>query len=648
MSWFRPKKSSSPIFLIEQDGRFGSAHDHTTEPIESSFSYVSPDFVAHERTMHTTVPRTRLLFIYFFFLSVFFLFFVRSAYLQIYRGEHYHSLADKNRYRTTRIVPPRGKILDRRGVVLATNTPSFLLTMKIDDLPKNPEEREKELKRVSDLSGVPKADIDLLLTNYTKRPHEEIPVLRNISHESAMRLEIELANFPGFNLIATTERSYPSAALSLSHVLGYAGKITAIELDDLAEKGYRPIDVVGKTGIEQNSEPSLRGTPGKQVLEVDAIGNELAVISKTDSIAGTDITLGIDLGFQKFIETRIQETLMANKATRGTVVASDPNTGEIRAIVSWPAFDNNLFAKGISRESYKTLIDDPDLPLFFRAISGEYPSGSVFKPVVAYAALQERIVSEHTSFLSSGGLRVGEWYFPDWKAGGHGMSDAKKAIAESVNTYFYIIGGGFDQTQGLGVERITDYARKFGFGSPTGIDLPGEQSGFLPSKEWKQKVKGERWYVGDTYHLAIGQGDFLTTPLQINSMTATIANNGIVNQPHLVLRNKSADKQTTPGTPLLNLDPIAMRIVRDGMRQTVLVGSARPLQSLRYPVAGKTGTAQGLAGRPTHAWFTGFGPFDRPTIAITILIEEGGDSFTAAIPLSKDLFAWWFQYGGGV
>jgi penicillin-binding protein 2 len=319
------------------------------------------------------------------------------------------------------------------------------------------------------------------------------------------------------------------------------------------------------------------------------------------------------------------------------VVALNPKTGEIYALVSLPSYDNNLFAQGIETDAFADLVEDKDQPLFFRAISGEFPSGSTFKPFVAYAALADRVVSEHTSFVSTGGLRVSDWFFPDWKAGGHGVTDVRKAISESVNTFFYIVGGGFDEFTGLGIERMMRSAEQFGFGRSTGIDLPGEASGFLPSKKWKEETKGERWYVGDTYHLAIGQGDFLTTPLQMAHATGIIANDGMRVAPHVI----ASEAQYT-GEQILDLDSYSLSVVKQGMRQTVTSGSARSLAALPFSVAGKTGTAQASGNERFHSWFTGFASYEDPEIAIAVLVEEGGESTEAAVPLARELLYWWF------
>ncbi len=633
--------------MLQDDQSAGSTYDKThatfldhLDAFDSSHpgsrtSYLGPTFL-----------KSRVKTFLVLLAAIFALFLIRSAHLQIFQGESFAALAENNRQRTEHIVPGRGEVLDRWGEVIATNEPLFTVTMTIADIPDDDTERAAAIERVADLSGLQPTDIDLLISEYSSRLYEPIPIKEHVPYELAMRLAIEVVNIPGFDLQTGTKRVYDLSAQSLSHILGYTGLISARELD--AHDEYRPVDEIGKTGIEQSFESLLRGQPGKIVYEVNASGTKQSIHSKTDSVSGADISLGIDLSFQKFIEQSLQDTLDVTGATKGSVVAIDPQTGAVRALVSLPSYDSNLFIGGIDQETYTELLEDEDQPLFHRAISGEYPSGSTFKPFVAYAALAEGVVGEYTSFLSTGGLSISSWFFPDWRPGGHGITDARKAISDSVNTYFYIVGGGFDTTKGLGVARINEYASRFGFGAETGIDLPGENDGFLPTKDWKEEIKGERWYVGDTYHLAIGQGDFLTTPLQMAVATAAIANGGHYFEPYLVEAVDgygSFDLSKGELTPIENLDEYSMMVVRQGMRQTVTQGSAISLSTLTETSAGKTGTAQTPGDRPYHSWFTGFAPYEDPSLAIAVLVEEGGESNDAAVPLARQILEWWFLFG---
>ncbi len=292
------------------------------------------------------------------------------------------------------------------------------------------------------------------------------------------------------------------------------------------------------------------------------------------------------------------------------------------------------------------------MPLFNRSISGEYPSGSTVKIVVATAALEEKVISENTTVVSTGGLHIGAWTFPDWKPGGHGVVDVRKAIANSVNTFFYYVGGGYNDFVGLGVDRLEKYFKLFGLNEKTGIDLAGERAGFVPSAAWKKEVKGETWYIGDTYHLAIGQGDLTVTPLQVANYTAAVANGGTLYSPRLVKailddKNQLIKEVSTKIIRSNLADPNNLRIVREGMRETVTAGSARSLQTVPVPVAGKTGTAQWSSKKYPHAWFAGFAPYDNPQIAIVVLVEEGREGSSVATPIAKEILTWYFG-GRGV
>lgn len=627
-------------FTIQNDqfGAVRTARDLTA--IDELADGAAIEHGGHRQFLGLTIRPRRFSFALAGLLCAFGLLIGRAAQLQVVKGTHYAALAEANRVREYTLVPPRGIIYDRFGVPLVQNVPTFMFTMTFSDLPKEEPEREQTLVRAADLSGVPRTDIDLLLTEAKRDPFEAFTLKKGIPYEAAMRLAIEASTLSGFRLETGTVRSYPTSAPTLSHVLGYVGNISAKEFEEFAEDGYRPVDEIGKNGIERSMETALRGTPGTLDMEVDARGRELSVDGRTEPVAGSNLTLGIDLAFQAFIEQRLASILEKLSLSKASVVAIDPRDGSVRAMVSTPTFDSNAFANGIGADLYARLLADENQPLFPRAVAGEFPPGSTFKPFVAYTALAEGLVGPSTSFPSTGGLRIGEWFFPDWKAGGHGITDVRSALAWSVNTYFYTIGGGFDTFTGLGVERIADGARLFGFGSPTGIDLPTEGDGFLPSKEWKEEAKGERWYVGDTYHLAIGQGDMLATPLQLATANATIANGGTRYVPHLV--QAIGDEPVVAVAAGVELDPAAVQVVREGMRKAVTVGSARFLSGLAKPVAGKTGTAQAPGDVATHAWFEGFGPYDDPNLSIVILIENGGEGSSVAVPLARDIFEWWF------
>jgi len=574
------------------------------------------------------------------------IFTARAAQLQILSGAEYRVLAEGNRIRIETIAPQRGIIYDRNGVVLGENISTFTVSITAADLPSLDEEREWVIDRLAEVTDVNHGEIEAVLDEYADVPFEPVPVVRGVPHEAAMELMSLERTMPGVKIFMSTERLYASwQTPSLSHILGYMGKINPSEIDEYLENGYRRTDEIGQQGIEMSYESVLHGTPGKKVVEVDALGHEALILTQEDPVDGSNIVLAIDYELQNYIEGLLRGFEEKHGRQKASIIVMDPNNGEVISLVSIPTYDNNAFSGGISVATYSNLINDPAQPLFPRAISGEYPSGSTFKPVVAAAALSEGIITEHTTFLSTGGIAILQWFFPDWRAGGHGTTNVKKALAESVNTFFYIIGGGKDDFIGLGVARITDYASRFGLGAKTGIDLPGESAGFLPSKEWKEEVKGERWYVGDTYHLAIGQGDIIVTPLQMALEICVFANGGALYEPHLIRGILEGDEGQLTEPVVLNeqvVDPYVIDVVRQGLRDGVTYGSSRYLLTVTEPVAGKTGTAQAGGDAENHAWWTGFGPYEEPEIAMAILIENGGGGDEVAVPIARDIFNWWF------
>lgn len=577
----------------------------------------------------------------------------RAAYLDIYKGEHYLSLAEGNRLRIAAVPANRGVIYDRNGVLLVRNVPDFTLTVTPIDLPRNEKERSLLIVRIAESIGETPVAVEKYLRNYPSNLASPVPIKEHLEYEQAVRLDIESGSMPGVSLKAGTKREIllkpegvDAQMTSLSHVIGYQGRINESEYASLKNSGYLPTDAIGKTGIESSYETQLRGTYGRKQIEVDAMGREHKILSSDDPTQGMDITLAIDSKLQVEAERSLKASAGLNGRGRGAAIAMDPKTGEILALVSLPSYDANMFARGISSKEYKELTQDPNQPLYQRAVSGQYPPGSTAKLVVAAAALNEKIVTKTTAIRSTGGIRYGAWFFPDWKPGGHGTTNVIKAIAESVNTFFYAIGGGWENIGGLGIAKLDEYYRKFGIGARLGIDLPGEGKGFVPNEAWKERVKDEVWYIGDTYHVSIGQGDLLSTPLQVAAWTAVFANGGNLVQPHVVkqIRSEKTTQQIAP-------EPIAEQIVpeeivdivRRGMREAVLSGSARSLQSSPWPMAGKTGTAQWREGEPTHAWFTGFAPYDDPQIVVTVLVEAGGEGSRAATPVARDIMEAWLR-----
>lgn len=581
-----------------------------------------------------------------FMFCIWIIIFGRIFYLQIINGSDYRLFADENRIRVKRVDPNRGIIYDKNMKPLLKNGASFSLQILPIDLPKNNDEllsfqnilrqnlRDNEL----DLSKYISKDV---LENFKPRIIKE-----SLSYDDAMKLMVLTKNLNGISVVMDNKREYVFKE-SLSHILGYMGKISDTEYEQLNNEGYFLDDKIGKTGLEYIYEKDLRGIVGRRKIEVDSLGKEIKEVAFDKAQDGTNLVLSLDLDLQLKSYELLNNVLSKNGFKKASIVAVDPRNGRILALVSTPSYDNNIFSEKLNEEDYKKIIEDTNLPMFFRAISGEYPPGSTFKLIMAGAALQENIVDIKTSFMSTGGIKVGQWFFPDWKSGGHGSTNVKKAIAESVNTFFYTIGGGYDGFEGLGLSKIVEYAKQFGLSEKLGIDLPNEADGFLPTEQWKKNATNEPWYIGDTYHLSIGQGDALVTPLQIAMMTSAIANGGILYEPKIVDKKIDInDKQEIMPIKIKNsnfIDADKIKIVQDGMREGVLSGSSRFLSTLPFEMAGKTGTAQfGNEGK-THAWFTGYAPFQNSEIAITIIIEGGGEGSSVAVPLARDILLWYFK-----
>lgn len=580
----------------------------------------------------------------------------RLIWLQIIKGDYYYSMAEGNRIRIERIESKRGVIYDRNKKPLSRNVANFLLYFIPSDMPKEEAEVDRIINEISGVLGDKSTEeIKSILAEIKPNSLEAYQPLfidDNIEYEKAMLLILKATEWPGIVLSNKSRREYDlclkesGCVKSMSHIIGYTGKISPNELKEYGD-AYLPIDYIGKMGIESFWESDMRGINGKKQIEVDALGKEKKIINEVKPEDGNNLVLSIDIDLQKKIEDVVSAALEKYKLTKASAVALDPNNGEVLALVSWPTYDNNSFAKGISAKEYNELLENPDKPLYNRSVSGEFPSGSTIKPVMAAAALEEGIITENTSFLSVGGIRIGEWFFPDWKAGGHGQTSVRKAIAESVNTFFYYIGGGYQSFIGLGVDRIIKYEKLFGLGSQTGIDLPGEADGFLPTKKWKEETKGENWYIGDTYHLSIGQGDLLATPLQVALYTSVFANKGKLYRPHIVkeILSNSDELVREIGSELVRenfINNYNIKVVREGMRQTVTGGSARSLNDLPIEAAGKTGTAQWSTKKDPHAWFTGFAPYNNAEIVLTVLVEEGKEGSTVSVPIAREILNWYF------
>ncbi|MDO8505062.1 MAG: penicillin-binding protein 2 [bacterium] len=624
--------------FIIQDNAISDKNLHDT-PTTRWVEEIAPEGGIGFDYLKPSLKNRRVRIAYGALLSLLLLLAIRSAQLQIVKGKEYRAAAETNRIRIVRLSAPRGAIADRKGTLLTRNVPRFQITLNPLDMPRSASPREEVLAKLVQITNIPYDSLREAIS-LARLPVSPVPLATNLTIEEVYPFLIETQSIPGISVDIVSAREYVYGE-EFSHLIGYLGNIGEQQKDDYLARGYQLSAMVGKSGLEASYEDYLRGVDGKSFVEVNAQGAPQTTVAFEEAISGGMLTLTVDAELQRKVSEVVKSYLASAKKTRASAIVMNPQTGGILAMVSLPSYDANLFSRGVARgEAYKALIENPDHPLFPRAIAGTYPSGSVIKPAIAAAALEDRIITAATTIFSAGGIRVGQWFFADWKAGGHGATNVIKAIAESVNTFFYTIGGGYEGFDGLGVDRIAHYLTGFGFGSPTGIDIPGEAKGLVPTPKWRTESTGQPWYIGDTYHLAIGQGDLTVTPLQIARMTSYFASGGKWVTPHLATKaQKQENKKAEDLGP--EIDPANIQTVREGMRATVLYGSARSLQALPVTMAGKTGTAQWSNTKDTHAWFIGFAPYENPEIAITVLVEEGGEGSAIAVPIAREIVAWW-------
>ncbi len=570
----------------------------------------------------------------------------RIFYLTVVRGQYYAFVASGNSVRETPILAPRGIIYDMHGEKLVDNVPSSDLVTVPEALPHKDEDAALA-DRIATIVHVPADTVrDMLAQSRTSM--EQAVVAQSLSHEQALTIKTRAAQLPGVRIQQTAMRTYKDGAI-FAHIIGYEGLIKKEERE--THPDYLLIDRIGKTGLEMQYERAVHGTHGAQRILVDSRGDLVKDVGKVPPVAGKDLHLTIDAELQRVLYERLLHELDRAKTRRAAAVAIDPRDGAVRALVSLPSYDNNVFAKGVDSATYASLIGDVDRPLFNRAIGGAYAPGSTIKPLMSLAALAERIITPDRKIESRGGLQIGTFFFGDWRV--HGFTDMRRAIAVSSDVYFYTIGGGYGDSAGLGIDRMKTYMTRYGFGAKTGIDLPGEVSGFYPDAAWKQEVIGERWYIGNTYHASIGQGYVTATPLQVAFTTMPIANGGILYQPHIVAWTENTTTGERTDTPITAVgDVIApasdLRVVQEGMRQTITDGTATMLKNLPVAVAGKTGTAQFGGSDNVHSWFVAYAPYDNPTLVLTVMVEgQTGALSSTTVPVAHDVLRWYFG-GRGV
>jgi penicillin-binding protein 2 len=595
---------------------------------------------------------------------------VRLFALQVLAGDKNLALANGNRIRERVERAPRGMISDRNGVVLARNQASFDVTVVPQLLPTEAQARQVEYQKVAAIIGVPAEQIQKAaeVTCKTKAPNclrNPVPqlVAPGVDRDKALLMDQSSSSLPGFALDVNPIRQYADDNL-LSAFLGYTGRVSTDEVKDNPD--YGPTDLIGKLGLEKQYEDVLRGTNGGERTEVDATGRPIRVLASRESVPGDNLVLSVDQALEKKMAEVMTKQMQLGNIQRGAGIAVNPKTGEVLAAVSLPSYDNNRFSRGISSKDYQALVNDPGQPLFNKVISGAYPSGSIIKPLTASAALQEGIVTPGTTINDTGQLDVVNPYdntihyiYKGWEHSGLGQVNLFSAIARSSDIYFYTVAGGFTNfTHYLGVQKLTDYYMKFGLGARTGVDLPSETKGRVPTPDWKKKFSGLPWYTGDTYNISVGQGDVLVSPLQMAMATSVVANGGSLLKPHFVSQiTDAAGKIVRSFGPEVArkgfVSPGNLDLVRQGMRQTVSSpqGTACCFIEQQVPVhvAGKTGSAETDPEHNVlpHSWFTSFSPYEDPQIVTVILFEKAGEGAQYAAPATRELLRWYYTEGAG-
>ena len=586
---------------------------------------------------------------------------VRSFYLQVVLGNAYFEKATYNHSRVYVKKALRGVIYDANRDLLVENVPRNDAALIPADLPKIQTERDTLLQQIFLLLQLTPEEQTEVHTKLAASPFSPFPVTlkANIDHETKLAL---LSQFPenkqGVLVVEDFSRNYLGGP-AFSHLLGYLAKISAEKWQN-NQAEYLIDSEIGKMGLELFYEPELKGSDGRRKVNVNAKGQLQDTMATTLAEAGCDLQLNLENEFQNKVREILARGVNQSGLTGGAAVVLDPRSGAVRALVSYPDFDNNLFTDGVKGEKEVREFDnlnkpESNQPFLNRTISGVYPPGSTFKLVTATAVLNEGVISSNTYLEAPGQIEIPSWFDPaqkfiykDWNPAGHGSINVIEALTESSDTFFYKAAGGFLEFKGLGLNKLVDYSHRFGLGTILKIDLASEVSGKIPDEEWKKLNFNESWYLGDTYNFAIGQGYVLTTPLQVANFTAAVANKGTLYRPQVVSEVLNCQAAAKLAPQVLNKDiasPYTLSLVRQGMWQAVngAKGTARNLKYLNLDIAGKTGTAQFNNNEQEHAWFTAFAPYDKPEIVVTVMLEGGGEGSQTALPLAGEIFRAYFS-----
>lgn len=582
----------------------------------------------------------RLLPPFLVLVSVPLLLLAKSFALQIIQGEGLLSASEENRFCSQVIWAERGIIYDSKGKVLVRNKPGYRVAVNLLKMPPTFQAHAHEVAKVL---GIDYPEVLEKVEKAWRENYRQVTIARGVAQERALTIETSVNRWPEFLVEIEPVRDYPFGKV-LSPIIGYVSEASSED------------ERLGQSGLELAYDQYLRGKSGARIIEVTALGNEENLVAERKPMAGKNLLTSVDLKLQEVASASLEKALKKYQGEGAALVAQRPENGEVVALVSLPAYDPNFFSQSSSdnEERLRQLFQDSSSPLTNRVISGLYPPGSTFKLLTASAALEEKVITLDSRVNDTGVIAVGEFTFSDWKVGGHGLIGLIEAIAKSCDTFFYIVGGGYQAQPGVGVDRLAAWARRSGFGQLTQIDLGTEAEGLVPDPAWKEKVKGEPWYVGNTYHLSIGQGDLLVTPLQLNNFTNFLANGNHLWRPFIVEQVTGADGygvwKSSPRSLRENfISPETVRAVREGMHQATLSGGTAyfAFQNSSYSSAGKTGTAEygDSKLKKTHAWYTAFAPYDNPQISLTVLIEGGGEGSVAAALTAREVFDWYFKDG---
>lgn len=552
----------------------------------------------------------------------------RAAYLQIYQGEYYAGLADGNRIRIVPAMAPRGTFYDRNGELLVTNRPGFSVSL----LPLTAPISDDVIERLSNLLKVPTEDIKKKIAGHSG--FDPIRIKTDVTPDIVSIIEEQKSSYPGVVIEVTPIRDYILKQEG-AHTFGYVSEINDTELEKMKDQGYKSGDIIGKFGLEKVYDKELRGENGGQQVEVDVSGKPVQILGRKEPVPGDDLELTIDIKLQQAAEKAVADQLTQIGAHAAAAVVMNPQTGEILAMVSRPAFDPNLFAHGISSKDWNQLNNNPYHPMDNKTITGEYPPGSTFKIVTGTAALTEGVVTPDEQIFDSGH----HWIIPKGNADGEalGWLNFRTALAHSDNVYFYEMGNR------LGIDRLEKYARMFGLGQKTGIDLPYEATGLVANRRYKEKNFDDgEWYLSETFDAAIGQGFNLVTPLQAAMVMGEIAADGKRYKPHVVNRILAPDgsvvKEFQPELlSQLDVPEEDIKLVQDGLHDVTKYGTAASsFRGFTVDIAGKTGTAENSQGRD-HGWFVAYGPFDNPNIVVAVIVENGGYGSQSAVPIGRKI-----------